>query len=201
MIYILDDSYGSTKLGCDTSFIKNYTDIILYGKEEAQKDIISSLLDKLTKDDCLCMHKSLIVRDVESNENFKFTIESTVKQKGIKFITFSRGVNSNFEAKTIDKIQFYNNLKFFADSSTQGNYEFKALYYGENYKMMHRMDLANKIITLVYTSKDFWDLDCNEDFVSWIEELGGKDASNEINSWKGKTRENIRKIINEMIPL
>jgi hypothetical protein len=115
---------------------------------------ISQILKVLPDCNAFCNHKTLqlynnagIPLRIEDNTIYRETLLNKVSQYSIQRIEFSRGLETNYETKKIDKDLFYNNLKPFLDYYIESNIvESKILFWGPNFNERERLTTIQNML-------------------------------------------------------
>ncbi len=123
MIIIVDDTFIDRYKFQNVDYLKEsrYTDVcnILSLIKTTE---LAALVNMIPKCKLFCNHKTLQLYNREGkalnvgeNSKYRETLLNEVSKEKILRIEFSRGLETNFEVKKIDKDLFYSNLKSFLD--------------------------------------------------------------------------------------
>jgi hypothetical protein len=108
---------------------------------------ISQIIKRLPNCKVFCNHKALqlynnagVPLTIEDNTKYRETLLNKIGQSPIQRIEFSRGLETNYEMKKIDKDLFYTNLKPFLDYLIKNSIaEPKILFWGKNFQEKERL--------------------------------------------------------------
>ncbi|MEA1981204.1 MAG: hypothetical protein U9N54_09550 [candidate division Zixibacteria bacterium] len=155
MIIIIDDTFDKRHLYNDIGFleIKQYKDICKIYHKITNFDL-NKLIDEVKQCNLFCIHKTLQIYNInktplndKDNTEIKKSLISKVLSLNIPKIEFSRDLNTNFDAKTIDKYVFYSNLKLFLDYFIENNnIELKILFWGQNFKEKEMLSIIQNML-------------------------------------------------------
>lgn len=115
---------------------------------------IKQILESLTYCKVFCNHKTLqlynnagIPLNIEDNTKYRETLLNKVEHSSIQRIEFSRGLETNYETKKMDKDLFYTNLRPFLDYQIEKNIiEPKILFWGNNFKEKERLTIIQNML-------------------------------------------------------
>lgn len=155
MIIIVDDTFIDRQKYHDVSYLKvaKYSNICtVYTKVKTIN--LSSLVKQLSDCQLFCNHKTLQLYNIEGNalnieDNSKNreALINKVTQMNIPRVEFSRGLETNYEAKKIDKDLFYSNLKSLLDYFIANNsIEPKVLFWGDSFKEKEILAFIQKMM-------------------------------------------------------
>jgi len=155
MIIIVDDTFIDRHKYQDVSYLQD----VKYSKICAVYAIVktidlASLVKKLSSCQLFCNHKTLQLYNAESkainiedNSKNRETLINVVTQYKIPRVEFSRGLETNYDAKKIDKDLFYSNLKPLLDYFINNNaIEPKILFWGESFREKEKLFFIQKMM-------------------------------------------------------
>ena len=155
MIIIVDDTFIDRHKYHDVSYLKDakYSNICTVYTKVKTIDL-SSLVKQLSGCQLFCNHKTLQLYNIEGNalnieDNSKNreALINKVTQLNIPRVEFSRGLETNYEAKKIDKDLFYSNLKSLLDYFiTNNSIEPKILFWGDSFKEKEILAFIQKMM-------------------------------------------------------
>jgi len=185
MILILDDTFLYRHKFNDVSYLdeERYKKVCFLLEKPTKKDF-KILTSEKEKYKLLCFHRSLQLYN-EKGEGFPSDTTKNFYNQFNQKIVFGRDITTNYNARTIDKNLFYNNLKIFLDYYIEnGKIEIEILFYGEKFETIKRMTLADKIIDLILISEN---ADGNNDLISLLNLFFQRNDSKKIiNDWVAK---------------
>jgi hypothetical protein len=155
MIIILDDSLSDRKKYQNLSYLEDEKYAGIFKIYEIIKPIhVNKIIVEISNSKLVCNHKTLQLFDNNNsalndtmNLNIRENFLTRVFSMGIPRVEFSRGIESNFEYKKIDKELFYSNLKFLLDYYLENNdIELRILFWGANYKTAERLNFVQKML-------------------------------------------------------
>jgi len=207
MIIIIDDTFVERHKYNDVGYLEqNKFKAICQIFSMLKIADLSNFVNILPQCDLFCNHRSLQLYNnaneplnVEENTKLRENLLNKVKQKQISQIEFSRGLETNFEAKKIDKDLFYTNLKPFLDYYLiNKEIETKILFFGENFQEIENLTsleiLMSKIRELEIDGYE------NDEIISaeLSKIYGQQNVPQTILSWKNRqyTKKEIIKEIN-----
>jgi len=155
MIVIVDDTFIDRHKFHDVSFLEKgiYKEICSVFPKIKTTDL-PSLTDKLADCKLFCYHKTLQLYSEEGNplgndDNIAHRERLINKALNLKIrkIEFSRGLETNFLVKQIDKDLFYSNLKSFLDYFIQyEKVEERILFYGPDFEEQEKLSIIQNMM-------------------------------------------------------
>ena len=155
MIIIVDDTFIDRHKYHDVSYLNDakYSNICTVYTMVKTIDL-ASLVKQLSGCQLFCNHKTLQIYNIEGkalniedNSKNREALINKVTQLNIPRVEFSRGLETNYEAKKIDKDLFYSHLKSLLDYFINSNYiEPKSLFWGESFKEKEILALIQKMM-------------------------------------------------------
>jgi hypothetical protein len=155
MIIILDDTFIDRHKYHDVSYLNEnkYGNICKVYTIVKTIDL-ASLVNQLSGCQLFCNHKTLQLfntegkaLNIEDNSKNRETLINKVTQLNIPRIEFSRGLETNYEAKKIDKDLFYSHLKSLLDYFINNNsIEPKILFWGNSFKEKEKLAFIQKMM-------------------------------------------------------
>jgi hypothetical protein len=155
MIIIVDDTFIDRNKYHDVSYLKDakYSNICtVYTTVKTIE--LASLVKQLSGCKLFCNHKTLQIYNIEGkalniedNSKYREALINKVIQMNIPRVEFSRGLETNYEAKKIDKDLFYSHLKLLLDYSiTNNSIEPKTLFWGDSFKEKEILAFIQKMM-------------------------------------------------------
>jgi hypothetical protein len=148
MIIIVDDTFIDRHKYHDVSYLNEtkYANICTVYTLVKTIDL-ASLVKQLSGCQLFCNHKTLQLFNAESkalniedNSKNREALINKVIQLNLPRVEFSRGLETNYEAKKIDKDLFYSNLKSLLDYFIIYNtIEPKILFWGDSFKEKEKL--------------------------------------------------------------
>lgn len=211
MIYILDDSFTKNTYTIDLSILECNTCVRMV--HACRVDEILPLLVSLkenSSEHILFLHKSFRFINhkgchitADKNETTKVNFIQRVKDLGIPVVCFSRDLTNNPSQKTIDKLQFYDNIALFiTDYLDSNHYNLDLLYWGEKSENIDLLSIANSIIDSIYEKSSFVELMADTSFIESLNKLLDEDSAPAIiQSWITEkwSKKEVKKYINSLI--
>ncbi|HAS43557.1 MAG TPA: hypothetical protein DCS93_23965 [Microscillaceae bacterium] len=205
MIIILDDTFIERHKFNEVDYLQQtpYVEICTIHTEIKTTDL-GSLVKTLSQYSLFCYHKTLQLLDAQgkslNNENNLRSRENLVKKVqdlNIPMIEFSRGLETRFENKQINKDLFYTHLRVLLDYfMNHQQIELKTLFWGADFENVEKMTQVKYLMTQVrLTSLD--SLSENESILQGIALIYDKDATEIVEAWKTK-QFSTNDIINEI---
>lgn len=158
MIILVDDTFIDRHKYHDVSYLADarYSSICCIYTRVKTIDL-ASLVKQLPDCQLFCNHKTLQLYNVEGNalnieDNSKNreALINKVIQFSIPRVEFSRGLETNYEAKKIDKDLFYSNLRSFLDYFINNNsIELKILFWGDYFKEKEKLSFVQKMMSQI----------------------------------------------------
>lgn len=155
MIIIVDDTFIDRHKYHDVSYLNEtkYANICTVYTLVKTIDL-ASLVKQLSGCQLFCNHKTLQLFNAESkalniedNSKNREALISKVIQLNLPRVEFSRGLETNYEAKKIDKDLFYSNLKSLLDYFIIYNtIEPKILFWGDSFKEKEKLLLIQRMM-------------------------------------------------------
>ena len=155
MIIIVDDTFIDRHKYHDVSYLNEtkYANICTVYTLVKTIDL-ASLVKQLSVCQLFCNHKTLQLFNTESkalniedNSKNREALINKVIQLNLPRVEFSRGLETNYEAKKIDKDLFYSNLKSLLDYFINNNtIEPKILFWGDSFKEQEKLFLIQRMM-------------------------------------------------------
>lgn len=155
MVIIIDDTFIDRHKFHDIDYLidERYQEICKIFSIVKTTDI-SQILKILPNCSIFCNHKTLQLFNngglplrIEDNTKYRETLLNKVEQASIQRIEFSRGLETNYETKKIDKDLFYTNLKPFLDCQIENNIlEPKILFWGKDFQEKERLTIIQNML-------------------------------------------------------
>ncbi|GEM_PF-2011877 len=155
MVIIIDDTFIDRHKFHDIEYLKKerYQAICkVYSIVKTTE--ISQIIRLLPDCNLFCNHKTLqlynnsgLPLNIEDNTKYRESLLNNVGQLSIQRIEFSRGLETNYETKKIDKDLFYTNLKPFLDYQLENNiFEPKIIFWGNNFQEKERLTIIQNLL-------------------------------------------------------
>ena len=161
MIFIIDDTFIDRHKYQDVDYLKEaiYSNICTVYTIVKTIDL-ASLVKQLSNCQFFCNHKTLQLYNIEmkaltvdDNTKSRESLLNIVTQLNIPRVEFSRGLETNFEAKKIDKDLFYANLRAFLNYYIENNkIESKILFWGAEFEERERLTIIQKMLMQIRTT-------------------------------------------------
>lgn len=155
MIIIVDDTFIDRHKYHDVNYLSEtkYANICTVYTMVKTIDLLS-LVKQLSGCQLFCNHKTLQlfnaegkVLDIENNSKNREALINKVTQLNIPRVEFSRGLETNYETKKIDKDLFYSHLKSLLDYFINNNsIEPKILFWGNSFKEKEKLAFIQKMM-------------------------------------------------------
>jgi len=155
MVIIIDDTFIDRHKFHDVEYLKEerYQMICKIFSIVKTTDI-SQILKLLPDCHVFCNHKTLqLYNNVgsalnkEDNIKYRESLLNNIDQSSVQRIEFSRGLETNYKTKKIDKDLFYTNLKALLDYQIANNIlEPKILFWGNNFQEKERLTLIQNML-------------------------------------------------------
>jgi hypothetical protein len=155
MVIIMDDTFVDRRKFHDIEYLneKQYQKICKVFSIVKNTEI-SQILKLLPECSVFCNHKTLqlvnnagLPLNVEDNTKYRESLLNNIEQLSIQRIEFSRGLETNYETKKIDKDLFYTNLKPFLDYQMEKNIlEPKILFWGNDFQEKERLTIIQNML-------------------------------------------------------
>jgi hypothetical protein len=160
MILIADDTFIDRHKFHDINYLKEekYCRICkVIGGGVILNAGLSDLVKQLSDCKLFCHHKTLQLYNKNKNalpqeENLKLreSLINKVSENKILRIEFSRGLETNYAVRQIDKDLFYTNLKAMLDYYVENNViEDKILFWGENFRDEEKLSIIQNLCTQI----------------------------------------------------
>lgn len=155
MVIIIDDTFIDRHKFHDIEYLKEEQyQAICKVFSIVKTTEISQILKLLPDCSVFCNHKTLqlynnagLPLNIEDNTKYRESLLNNIKQSSIQRIEFSRGLETNYETKKIDKDLFYTNLKPFLDYQIEINIlETKILFWGNNFQEKERLTIIQNLL-------------------------------------------------------
>lgn len=192
MIIILDDTFIDRHKFHNVEFLEEdkYKQVCLvYSCLKTTE--INNLIKNQSKFDFFGYHKSLQLYNnnsaplnFEENTRYREILLNKVSTRNISKVEFSRGLETIYESKKIDKDLFYRNLKGFLDYFIKfNNIEPRILFWGLDFQKKENMSVVQKALIQIRLNK-IDDFKNNSLIISGIDLIYGENSSkNIINEW------------------
>jgi hypothetical protein len=158
MIIIADDTFVERHKFHDIGYLNegNYLEICKVFSVIKTTEL-SELVKLLPQCELFCNHKSLqlynaaaMALNTEDNVKYRESLLIKIAQSNIPHVEFSRGLETNFEAKKIDKDLFYTNLKALLDYYIENKrIEERILFFGENFQEMEKLSIIKNMMAAI----------------------------------------------------
>lgn len=155
MVIIIDDTFVDRYKFHDIEYLneKQYQEICKVFSIVKTTEI-SQIIKLLPRCSVFCNHKTLQLfnnagfpLNIEDNTKYRESLLNNIGQSPIHRIEFSRGLETNYETKKIDKELFYTNLKPFLDYHLGNNrIEPKILFWGPNFQEQERLTIIKNML-------------------------------------------------------
>ncbi len=155
MIILVDDTFIDRHKYQDVNYLKDakYSDVCTIYTIVKTIDL-APLVKQLPSCQLFCNHKTLQLYNtegkalnIEDNSKNREALINIVTQLNLPRVEFSRGLETNYESKKIDKDLFYSNLKPLLDHFIINNFvEPKILFWGESFKEKERLFFIQKMM-------------------------------------------------------
>jgi hypothetical protein len=162
MIIIVDDTFIDRHKYHDVSYLNEtkYANICTVYTMVKTIDLLS-LVKQLSGCQLFCNHKTLQLfnaegkaLNIEDNSQKREELINKVTQLNIPRVEFSRGLETNYETKKIDKDLFYSHLKSLLDYFINNNsIEPKILFWGNSFKEKEKLAFIQKMMIEVRTTE------------------------------------------------
>ncbi|MBL0065536.1 MAG: hypothetical protein IPP38_11105 [Bacteroidetes bacterium] len=155
MIIIVDETFIDRHKYHEVSYLNDIKYANLCTVYTMVKTIdLASLVKQLSGCQLFCNHKTLQLfnaegnaLNIEDNSKNREALINKVTQLNIPRVEFSRGLETNYENKKIDKDLFYYNLKSLLDYFINNNsIEPKILFWGNSFKEKEKLDFIQKLM-------------------------------------------------------
>ena len=155
MVIIVDDTFINRYKFHDIEYLKaeQYQKVCKIFTIVKTTEIVQ-ILQSLPHCKVFCNHKTLqlynnagIPLSIKDNTKYRESLLNKVEQSSTQRIEFSRGLETNYETRRIDKDLFYTNLKPFLDYFVDNNIvESKILFWGKNFKERERLTIIQNML-------------------------------------------------------
>ena len=209
MIIILDDTFTERHKFHEVDYLQQtpYAEVCTIHTKIKTTDL-GSLVKTLGQYSLFCYHKTLQLSDAQgkplNNENNLRNRDNLVKKVQdlkIPIIEFSRGLETRFENKQINKDLFYTHLQVLLDYFiNHQQIELKTLFWGADFENEEKMTQIKDLMTQVRL-ESLETLQENNTILQSIALIYKKDAIEIIEAWKTKqfSKSDIIKEINQQI--
>ncbi|MBK7095609.1 MAG: hypothetical protein IPH57_11355 [Saprospiraceae bacterium] len=155
MVIIIDDTFIDRHKFHDIEYLKEARyQAICKVFSIVKTTEISQIIRLLPDCNVFCNHKTLqlynnsgLPLNIEDNTKYRESLLNHIGQSSIQRIEFSRGLETNYETKKIDKDLFYTNLKPFLDYQIENNiFEPKIIFWGNNFQEKERLTIIQNML-------------------------------------------------------
>jgi hypothetical protein len=155
MVIIIDDTFIDRHKFHDIEYLKEERyQAICKVFSIVKTTEISQIIRLLPDCKIFCNHKTLqlynnsgLPLNIEDNTKYRESLLNNIGHSSIQRIEFSRGLETNYETKKIDKDLFYTNLKPFLDYHLENNiFESKIIFWGNNFQEKERLTIIQNML-------------------------------------------------------
>ncbi len=155
MVIIIDDTFIDRHKFHDIEYLKEERyQAICKVFSIVKTTEISQIIRLLPDCKIFCNHKTLqlynnsgLPLNIEDNTKYRESLLNNIGHSSIQRIEFSRGLETNYETKKIDKDLFYTNLKQILDYHLENNiFESKIIFWGNNFQEKERLTIIQNML-------------------------------------------------------